>query len=733
MTPGRTQVFKRFLVEYAVETVAFTITLFLISLIQVPLADGTWAPVLRMRAVNIFHILIVGFLMTVATNLVRPLLAMIFGRLVVGSLGLFAGILDIFIFFIIFQFAPLHVEVQPPGSGWLWSIVGAIICNAIVVTLTRVFGVRRPHLNPDDHDTVLWRFLDSLPTERRLMAVENLRMEQVYDTLADFGFEVLLERTPLRHTRSLAQRFMYGQEDALAAMSSPAKVRVMLQQLGPTYVKLGQIMASQSSLPEEWTEELAKLQNTVPPFPYEEARKMITNELGAPPEKLFREFDHEPLAAASTAQVHRAVTLDGAEVAVKVQRPNIVSKVRADLGILQDVADVLEKRIPAMRALDLRGMIGEFAEGVMRELDYRNELYQGQRLADNMKPIEGVHIPALYPHLSTAKVLTMEFVRGIKISKINELDAAGIDRDKLAHTFIRAIVKQIMFDGFFHGDPHPGNLMVAPATSTLIFLDMGLVGELSQTQRLDLLDLFTALNRNDMGRIASVTLRLCKQFRPIDEVAYRTAIERIVYQHWVYGQGTSFSKVIQEVLTALQKNGLRMDKALTLALKTLGQCEEDARILCPQKPRLLTELAYTESQDLLKEEFSPRKVADAVTNQFTSAAMELARRAPTLQSATGKWLDQFSKGKATVELDTSQLDTQLKRFDVTMKRLTVGLIVAGLVVGLSIFASQASQYASTFGPLMPVIVVFLFIAVVLVGIYIMISMARQAGQEEQEP
>jgi len=227
---------------------------------------------------------------------------------------------------------------------------------------------------------------------------------------------------------------------------------------------------------------------------------VIQNEFDRSPEELFATIEHEPFAAASTAQVHRATLHDGTLVAVKVQRPRIVAKTKADLGVITELATIAERRLRLARKVSVRSLVLEFAGGVLKELDYRNEAYHAKRMADNLARFEDIAIPHIYDELSGTRVLTMEFVRGIKISNTEALHEAGFDTDDLGNTFIRSVIKQVLIDGFFHGDPHPGNLLADPEKRNLVYLDLGLVGQLSGPQRVDLGQRRAAPARRPRGR-----------------------------------------------------------------------------------------------------------------------------------------------------------------------------------------------------------------------------------------
>jgi ubiquinone biosynthesis protein len=456
----------------------------------------------------------------------------------------------------------------------------------------------------------------------------------------------------------------------------------MLQQLGPTYVKVGQMVSSRADvLPETWRTELDKLQNTVPPFPYEQVQAIIRAELGAPPEALFATFEQEPLGAASLAQVHRATLLDGSEVVVKVQRPNVQAMVRADLGNMEDLARQAERRVAMARTMNLAAMIHEFGAGVLTELDYRIEAYHALRLAEVVEGIEGIRVPRIYLDHSTSRVITMEFVRGVKATDRAALDAAGVDRDLVARRLLRAMIKQVLIDGFFHGDPHPGNIVIDPSDGSLTFLDLGLIGELDSNRRLQLLGLMWALRSRDPDGMASAVLGLCERSGPVDEAAFRSDMRRLFYQYWIYGSG-DFSRLMSAMFGVLSNRGLRLDQALTLAVKALIQAEELVRTLSPGTP--LVDTGYEEARELLETEFTAERIIELAKGQVTSLAMDLGSRLPSLREATFSWLDQYQKGRFVVTVDTTDLERGLTSIGSVSRNLTIGLITAGQLIALAL-------------------------------------------------
>ncbi len=365
-------------------------------------------------------------------------------------------------------------------------------------------------------------------------------------------------------------------------------------------------------LPADIIAELSKLQSEAAPFPWLDAALMIKSELGKEPEQLFATIEHEPFAAASTAQVHRATLHDGTLVAVKVQRPQIIAKTKADLGVITELASIAERRVGIARKVGLRAMVAEFASGVLKELDYTNEAYHAKRLADNMAKFPEITVPRVYDELSSSRVLTMEFIAGIKVSNAEALREAGFDTDVLGAAFVRAVIKQILIDGFFHGDPHPGNLMAEPATKRLVFLDLGLVGQLKATQRVDLLGLIYALKSTDIGGIADGLLALGKPTKDFDEEQFRTDIDRLARQYLVYGGVTSVGEALSGFMGAVFDNGLRLDSSLTLAIKAIIQTEQTATILAPDVD--LASEAMREAQEALLESLEPDRVAKQLSS-----------------------------------------------------------------------------------------------------------------------
>ena len=366
-----------------------------------------------------------------------------------------------------------------------------------------------------------------------------------------------------------------------------------------------------------------------------------------------------------------------------------MAKTQADLGVIQELAKVAERRFSVARKVNLSGIVAEFAKGVLKELDYRNEAYHARRLADGMQRFPEIHVPIVYEELSGQRVITMEFVRGIKISKADELREAGFDTTALGTVFIRSIIKQVLVDGFFHGDPHPGNILADPISKQLIFLDLGLVGQLDAQQRVDLLGLIYSIKEVDIPGIGDGLLALGKTSRQFDDARYRNDIDRLARQYLIYGKATSLGDALGAFLSAVFDNGVQLDSQLTLAIKAVIQAEETARALAFDID--LGEAAVSEARAAFLDSFTPEKLQKQVQASAVRIGKELARKVPSLEGAALSWIDQFNKGKFVVEVDTKGLERSISSVSDIGRQATVGIIVVGQLIGTAIVMAVLLQ------------------------------------------
>ena len=327
------------------------------------------------------------------------------------------------------------------------------------------------------------------------------RYRQILTILLRYGFDDVLGRLKIDYYIQLGKKIIPKfKAQEIENKTTAERLRLALEELGPTFIKLGQMLSVRPDLiPENFIRELQKLQDEVPAFSVEQAKAEVESQLGKPVEQLFSSFDDVPLAAASIAQVHRAEKKDGEQVAVKIQRPNIQSVIESDLNILFDLAELMEMHIPESELYNPVGIIQEFAKTIRRELDFIREGRNIDRFRRNFKDDETVYVAQVYWELTTERVLTMEFIDGIKISELDKLEAAGLDKKIIAFNGGQAILKQVFDHGFFHADPHPGNIFVLP-NNVIAPLDFGMMGSLDEELMEIAGNLLTAIFRKDVNK-----------------------------------------------------------------------------------------------------------------------------------------------------------------------------------------------------------------------------------------
>ena len=714
-----------FVIRVLVNALALAITIILLPGLQVgPIIPG----VIDISATYIIYGIVIGLI----NALVQPFVLLFTARLLVRSIGLFILVLNALFFWLLTVLAPASFVVNDPF--WIWILLGGALMAVTVVVMEAFFGLDSPDLGGGVESQFYWRWVGYLSSGRRNLIAENLRVVQILDIVERYTKDIAVEMTPLARFRVFMQELIFRDVDPIHNMALPEKIRHMLQDLGPTFVKFGQIVSSRAEqLPPEWEAELALLQSNVPPFPYESAREILIRELNDTPEALFGSFEKEPFAAASTAQVHKATLLDGTPVVVKIQRPNIDVTVKADLNVMNDLAKRIQRKQEWAKEIDLRGLVKEFSSGILLELDYRNEASNVGLLSRNMAQFEFIDIPAVYNGLSTSKVLTMDFISGVKISDVAAITEAGVDKAALARNFVLAMVKQTLFDGFFHADPHPGNVLVDLDTSQIGFLDMGMMGEMNRMQRMALADLLVSMVEQDGYNMGKAALRLSKPLPgvTVDEGQFLENMDRFG-QRFLGVEDADMSYVFTALQDMLRNNGLRLDPNFTLVFKTLMQADEIIRRLEPTIN--LSMVAVESSTVLLRQQANTEYIAEQVRKQVSRSSREVIYRIPNLVDATTKWLDQYEKGKLSVHVDVSDLSEEVTKLDEAMgkslDRLVIGMILAGWLIGAAIVSTVDVSVGSVD---LSDLAYYMFLIGAIIGAYVIFqSLKRQRRHDDDD-
>lgn len=496
------------------------------------------------------------------------------------------------------------------------------------------------------------------------------RYGQVTEILARHGLGFLAAATGV-------DQWLNGRAGtAKTATANPERLRQALEELGPVFIKLGQMLSTRSDLlPPEYIAELAKLQDGAPPLASDIVRALVTQELGKAPEELFKTFDDAPLASASIGQAHEATLHDGTAVVIKVRRPGVVAQVNEDLEILQNLATRATRTWAGAAAYNLAGITADFAETLRAELDYLQEGRNAERFARNFASEPDIHIPAIFWQTTTSRVLTIERIRGIKVDQLQALKAAGIDRHELADRAARAAAKMVFVDGFFHADPHPGNLFVEPSGS-IGLIDFGMVGEVSKQLREQLGRLLLAFTANDPGRITSALLALSTHTGTADRSGLRadTAQFMRLYQGKSLGQ-IDIAPLVTSMLTILRTHHLQLPRELALLVKMLLMMEGLGARLDPDFS--LGEVLKPYAKRLALERFAPRNVA-AVLSQLGLTAADLGTGLPEkLERLVARMEDGVE-----VHLRAAELEPLISRAEAIGNRLVAGMIAAAFIRGI---------------------------------------------------
>lgn len=473
------------------------------------------------------------------------------------------------------------------------------------------------------------------------------RLRAVSAIVAKHGFGSMIMRTPL------GKRLFEGKtpdgDAALANLSAPVRFAKLLAALGPTFIKLGQILSMRKDIfTPEWIAALETLQDDAPRLPFDTIRQQVENSLGGTLDELFGFFDPEPLATASIAQTHRARTKDGDEVVVKVQRPGIEATMRSDLDLLYLGAQILEASIDELQLVGLVSVIEEFEKGLLKELNFHQELsnlLEFQRLLD---PERKVVVPRPHPELSARTVLTMEFFRGRPLRKLEpKTDATK----KVVEEIVYAALKQVLIDGVFHGDPHGGNLLVGD-DGTVCMIDLGMVGRVSQEQRDDIVTLGIAAVANDSTTVARVLLKMGRPTQRVNLNELKSEIERIRSTYLVVENFGAYDSAgfIEEFAKAAGKFRIQMARDLGIMIKAAATIEDIVRTLHPEID--LVGIAKPFFDQIVERRLSPQRILQDMVGEAAGIGSMLR----TVPGQIDQLLHDFETGNILVRAVTPELD-----------------------------------------------------------------------------
>lgn len=495
------------------------------------------------------------------------------------------------------------------------------------------------------------------------------RLQQIAQVLARHGLGWVVAHLDLP---MLGIRREEG-EHALA----PERLVAVLRDLGPTFVKIGQMLSTRSDiLPTAYTDALQGLQDDVGPFPFEEVEAQICKALGGSLESLFAEFDKEPVATASISQVHRARLHSGEEVAVKVRRPGVRERLETDLSLLLFLARRAEGQFPEVRLMDLPGILQELRKGVFEETDFRVEAGHMQRFAENFAGNDTLAIPAVFPSHSSEEILTMEWIEGVRISRARE---AGFDMRLVGERYLNAAFQMLLEDGLFHGDLHPGNVLVLEG-NRLGLLDFGLVGRLTEEMRENLVTIFFAIQRRDFRTIARVYWEFSTRAEHVDYGAWESDLQELM-ERQVVGRSMAelqIEEFVKRMTEIALRHNVRITPSYTLFFKALLTAQGLARQLVPEVDPLEEMLPYV--QRMARELYSRERIQEELFYQLTSLRYT-ARRLPLV---IGQAVTDLQEGRLRLKLQTETGPEERSHRDRLQNRLILAIVFAASMLSASL-------------------------------------------------
>ncbi|MBD3267545.1 AarF/ABC1/UbiB kinase family protein [bacterium] len=486
-----------------------------------------------------------------------------------------------------------------------------------------------------------------------------------------------------------------------------------LEQMGCTFIKFGQFLSAFSDvLPTHYVEELSRLQDKVEPFSYEEAEEIIESELGVKISKAFSSFDQTPISAASLSQVHKAIMRDGRQVAVKVQRPHIRKYLFTDLEVLEYIADILEERTHIGKINRFRQLILDFRRSLLRELDFQIEAENLAILNQNLEEFHHITLPKPVEDYTANRVLTMDFIDGVKVHELSSLPSTRGNRNRLADELLSAYLKQILVDGFFHADPHPGNIILTNDHKVAL-LDLGMVGNLSDNLQESLLKIFLGISEGDGQSVANETMKIAEREPSFNEQQFTQDICTLVNPQQYRDAGNiKMGRLVLDLSRMAKNNGIYIPPIISVLGKTLLNLDQVGRELAPNfdpNDCIRREAGTLIHQRILKT-FAPSNIMNSM--------LEMKDLLSNLPMRMNQIIDSLANNKLSIHVDAIDEKKLINGFQKIANRITIGLIMAALIIGAALMMNIDSTF-TLFG--YPVLAIFFFLLAAAGGVVLILK------------
>ncbi len=544
------------------------------------------------------------------------------------------------------------------------------------------------------------------------------RYRQILAVLFKYGFGDLVELLKIDQYIEIGfQMISRKRRERVEKLSRAERVRMAFEELGPTYIKFGQVLSTRPDLvPVDFINELSKLQDEVPPFPFSEAKNIIETELALPLEDLFDFFDETPIASASIGQVHRARLKDGEEVAVKIQRPGIAKIIEVDLEIMLYLATLMERNIEELALHRPVKIVEEFARTLEKELDYTIEATNMERIARQFLDDDTLYVPKPVREATTTRVLTTEFVDGIKVSEIDRLEMSGLDKKIINARGANIYLKQIFDHGFFHADPHPGNIFILPG-NVICLLDFGMVGTVDRHTREDFVELIDSVVHQDESRATQMLLKLTIREEEPDIRILEKDVADFMGQHLYKPlKDLELGKLLQQMLELTSRYRLGIPPDIFLMMKALSTVEGVALMLDPDFDMISQTAPFIERIKLAR--FYPKRIADDII-RIVSEMLQFMQKFPKDMLEISHLI---RHQKLFFKYELQGLETILATHDQTSNRISFSIIIAALIIGSALIVIAKTPPLFHGISLLGIIG---FLAAAIMGIWLLIAILKK--------
>jgi ubiquinone biosynthesis protein len=549
-------------------------------------------------------------------------------------------------------------------------------------------------------------------------AVEHVqRLRIIVSVFLRYGYEPLARRLPLPSPLHLPFRSQRRMQEELSPLTSPERLRQALEELGPAFIKLGQLLSTRTHLlPRAFTLELANLHDNVPPIPFAEVQSILASELKRPLTEVFSSIEETPIGSASIAQVYRAVRLNGEKCVIKVQRPGIEKIVRVDLELMAYLASLLENHVEGWRIHKPTAVVAEFAKSMEQELDFGAEAAHLERFAYQFAGEPTIYVPKVVPGLVTRRMLTMECVEAVKASNMDELAAAGLDRKQIATRITDLVMKQIFVHGFFHADPHPGNIHIMPG-NVICFLDFGMMGFLDEQTRQTFAKFVTGIAQRNEGAAAAALLILAHAELDPPRVGFEGDVAEFMHRHFYRPAGEMvFGQLINHLFYLTERHSLTLPADLSVMLKALALMED---LVCRLDPgHDIIAQARPFMRQVLLQRLRPRRLLRHWL-EFGDEAAGLARELPL---EIRRLLAQIKDGRARFHIHHEGLEGLMNTLERIVNRLAFSLVLASLIIASSVIVH--ARLPPLLGNQVSAIGVVGYLLAGLMGFWLLIAMLR---------